>query len=382
MRVLIATDTDQSAQRIREVFSRNGVECFQGHSVTPELAADRAGRLVPEMLVLVLPRNPTAGLEALRETRQTVPNAHVLVVGPATDPKLILRALHEGADEYLDEAALDTELAAALIRLKARESSPPESEAAGLVVAVLGPSGGSGSSTVAANLSAGLARGSGSCGLVDLRLAAGDLASMLDLKPSHTIVDLCDRLSRVDQSMFEQFLARHRSGIHLLAAPREFAQIQKVTAKGIRRALTMARVRFPYVVVEVENAFDNEQLEALWQADVILLVLRLDYPAVRNARRVLDNLIDVGIGVEQVRLVVNGYRQRRQLRVTQAEDALDMKIMHYIPNDPARVNRAINNGIPVVLQRPSARVSRSIMDLAASINGRTGQLPLGRRLGS
>ena len=37
--------------------------------------------------------------------RGMVPNTHVLVVGPATDPKLIMRALHEGADEFLDETA-------------------------------------------------------------------------------------------------------------------------------------------------------------------------------------------------------------------------------------------------------------------------------------
>ena len=370
MRVLIATDNDRSAQRVWDVLSHDGVECAEGHTVSLELVADRASRLLPELLVLILPPDPAAGLEALRETCRTVQNAHVLVVGPATDAKLVLTTLHGGADEYLDEAMLESEVAAALVRLRAKQTSTPELDEAGTVIGVLGASGGSGSSTVAVNLSAALADRAGTCGLIDLRLSAGDLAPMLDLQPPHTIVDLCDRLSRVDQSMFEQFLTRHPSGVHLLAAPREFMHIEKITDKGVRRALAMARVRFPYVVVEVDNAFGPEQVEALWQADVIVMVLRLDYTSVRNTRRAMDNLVELGIGLDQVRLVANGYRQRRQLRINQAEEALGQKIMHYIPNDPGRVNRAINKGMPVVLHRPSAKVSRSIMDLATSVNGR------------
>ena len=102
---------------------------------------------------------------------------------------------------------------------------------------------------------------------------------------------------------------------------------------------------------------------------MILLVLRLDYTSLRNMRRTMDNLVELGIGLEKVQVVVNGCRQAGQLRVKQAEEALGMKFFHHIPNDPARANRAINKGIPVVLHNRSARISRSIRDLAVSVNG-------------
>ncbi len=370
MRILIASDSEPEARQVRELLGHHGLDCPTGHVVPLELAADRASRLVPQLVVLVLPPEPAVGLEVLRETRNTLPNVHLLVVGPATDARMILRTLHEGADEFLDESALDTELASALARFKSRESLPAERQQAGKVVAVLGPSGGSGSSTLAANLSVALAQQYGECGLIDLRLAAGDLASMLDLNPAHSMADLCAHLARLDQSMFEQFFARHRSGVCLLAAPIGFADVQRVTSRGVRRTLAMSRVRFPFVVLDLDNAFDVEQVEALWQADTVLLVLRLDYISVRNARRVLDNLVRLGIGLEAVRLVVNGYRQRKQLSVAQAEEALGMKIAHYVPHDPATVNQAINKGVPVLLYYPSAKVSKSIRALTAAFNGR------------
>ena len=46
-----------------------------------------------------------------------------------------------------------------------------------------------------------------------------------------------------------------------------------------------------------------------------------------------------------------------------------MKILYYVPNDPASINEAINKGVPVVLHRPSAKISRSLRELAVSVNG-------------
>ena len=80
--------------------------------------------------------------------------------------------------------------------------------------------------------------------------------------------------------------------------------------------------------------------------------MRLDYTSIRNNARAMRNCAEMGLGVERVRLVVNGYGQRRQLTAGQVEEALGMKILHYIPNDPASVNQAINKRIPV--RPPSA----------------------------
>ena len=369
MRVLIVSENNTEGARLRELLAHEGVDCPSGHAVPLELSADRASRVLPHLVIVRLPIDAPKGLEAIRETRHTIPGVCMLVVGPANDPKLILNALHDGGDEFLDEANLGPDLGAALQRFRSRETSVPERKETGRVIAVLGPSGGSGASTVAANVSASLAACHGECGLFDLRLSAGDLAAMLDLKPTHSIADLCDHLPRLDQSMFEQFFLRHRSGVRLLPAPGDYGDIERVTSKGVRRALAMARVRFPYVVVDLEHSFATEQVEALWQSDVILLVLRLDYTAVRNTRRVIDNLMELGLNRERLRLVVNGYGERKQLGVAQAAAALGMEITHLIPNDPASVNLAINKGVPVVLYYPRSKVARKLQELAMSVNG-------------
>jgi MinD-like ATPase involved in chromosome partitioning or flagellar assembly len=86
------------------------------------------------------------------------------------------------------------------------------------------------------------------------------------------------------------------------------------------------------------------------------------------------------VSLDRVRLIVNGYRQAKQLRLNEVESALGMKVLECVPNDPARVNQAVNKGIPVVLRSPRARFSKSIMDLAAAVNGHHGEPWAGREI--
>ena len=78
---------------------------------------------------------------------------------------------------------------------------------------------------------------------------------------------------------------------------------------------------------------------------------------------------ELGILRDRMRLVVNRYGQAKELPVSKAEEALGMKISHFVPDDPKTVNRANNNGIPLILESPSAPISKSVVKLAASVNG-------------
>jgi pilus assembly protein CpaE len=202
-----------------------------------------------------------------------------------------------------------------------------------------------------------------------MKLQSGDLAALLDLKPTHTLADLCQNISRMDRVLFDRSLVRHGSGVHLLAAPLSLADIGYVNADGVRQTLALARAAFPYVIVDLDNSFREVQTAVLRQADVILLVLRLDFAALKNAKRTIDYMRELGIDGGRVRLVVNRHGQPKEVPAAKAEEALGVKIAHYVPDDARSVNRSNNNGVPVVLESPSARVSRSIAKLAISVNG-------------
>lgn len=366
MKVFIASDSDPVAQRVRATVLGAGGDSPPGNIVSLDEATTVIPARRPELTIIVLAPDSARGLATLAQLEHAGVGA-ILVVGPTTDSRLVLQAMRHGAADFVDLDELEVDLTAALRRVTIGQGKQAEPAR---TIAVLAPSGGSGSSTVAANIASVLASKHKSAFLLDLKLHNGDLSALLDLKPTHNLAELCRAEGGFDRSMFERSLSSHANGVRLLAPPQQFADVGLVSVDGVRQVLNLGRTLFPYVVVDLDNSFTPEQVQVLQQADVILLVMRLDFTCLRNARRTLDHLAQLGISPERVRVVVNRFGQAKEVSAKQAEDALGVRITHYIPEDSKTVNRANNNGTPVVEESPSARVSKSLIELAASVNGR------------
>jgi pilus assembly protein CpaE len=367
MRAAIVSDDDRITGTVRDVLLRGGHDCPAASVYPVAVAVDRLSQARPELVLVCLSPNPERALAVLSQLRHLVA-VPVLAIGPAHDPQLILRTLRTGATDFIEEGDLAPELAAALGRL--RNDQGVSGELARTIV-LLAPSGGCGSSTLAVNIATVLAKEHHKALLVDLKLHTGDLAALLDLKPTHTLADLCRNAEIMDRSMFERSLVAHASGVQLLAPPRNLADVRQVTTDTIGRVLNLGRSLFPYVVVDLDHSFHEEQEQVLKQANLILLVVRLDFTCLRNTQRTIDYLTgQLGISRDRIQLVANRYGQACEVPAAKAEEALGIKIMYFIPDDPKTVNWANNNGVPMVLESPSAKVSKSVAALAHSVNGR------------
>jgi pilus assembly protein CpaE len=313
-----------------------------------------------DLAMLVLCTDVDSGLEVLRRMRRAV-DGHVLAVGHANDSKMILRALQDGADYFLNQDELASEFETGMARLRLKRGNQPSP---GRLVAVLSASGGTGASTLAANIATVLAKDEQKSALIDLKPGRGDLASLLDLKPQFTIADLCSNAQRLDRTMLERMLVRHASGVHLLGSPQKFQDIRQVTPAGVIEGLRLAKMSFPFVVVDLEDCFHEEQIVALRQADSILLVTRLDFTSLRSCRRILEHLQELDVPPANVRVIVNRHGQPNELPVDEAEDALGQKLTQFIPEDAKTVNGANNIGIPVVSHAPKTRVAQAMVGVA------------------
>src|SRR6266446_6992063 len=115
MQAFLVSDHEVIGNRVRQILLKEGVDCPVAQVVTLAQAAQRLVRAQPELVVVMLNPDPERALAALDALTIQAPT-RVLVVGPASDPKLVLRALRGGGDDYVDEAELETELPAALAR--------------------------------------------------------------------------------------------------------------------------------------------------------------------------------------------------------------------------------------------------------------------------
>ncbi|HEV7999396.1 MAG TPA: P-loop NTPase [Planctomycetaceae bacterium] len=376
MVILVVSDCQTKATRLRHLLAQNGCDCPLANVLPIEAAANAVSCFYPkpDLILFVLSDDVGRCHDALEHLRE-LSGVDVVVVGPR-DPNSILGALHAGAASYLDETSdLERDLAATLGRLSTAE---PGKSPAGQLISVVSASGGCGRTLVAANLAVALAKKHGRCGLFDLDLQGGDLATSLNLKPRHSIVDLCRNIDKLDQKMFEQSLVDHECGVSVLAGPDNWEDARHVTLDGLQKTLRFGRSLFTNIVADLDAFWQKDFAYPLQQSTAVVLLVRLDFAAVRKARRALSCFERNGVDRDNVLLVAARSGRHKEIGAAQIESALGMKIRHYVPEDPGAANSSTNCGSPVVLELPSSALSKSIVALAATIASDMGRGAAGK----
>src|SRR5262249_28896677 len=136
--------------------------------------------------------------------------------------------------------------------------------------------------------------------------------------------------------------------------------------------LILLRTVFTTSVIDLGHSLSEEHLEAMRLSDVIALVVRLDVPALRQARQFLRQCTEKGVPRDRVRAIANRYGQRGQIAWKKAEEALGVPFTNYIPDDSGKLNQALNHGQPVVRYSRFAGITRRFAKLADQLNGRAG----------
>lgn len=342
--------------RIKSVLKEFAWECVEmGGIQAADLKKNAASN--SDVIIVVQPPDEIPDRELIGLRSQTT--AKLVVLGVA-DSKRILDLLRNcGVDEFLDQADLEKEVES-FIRRSKRQTH-------GKVIAVLSPSAGGGSTTVAANFATAVAKGGAQCVLIDLNLSTGDLAALLDVKPQRSISDLARNLTRMDEEMFAQMLTFDRNGVGLLSAPLDLEEIPTINRSAVYSAISASREKFAFVVVDVNSSLNSEQIAALELADAIIIVFQLDFCSLKNVGRVLEYLWKHGVGKSSVTLVANRHGQSCELTKSQVESALDMKIEAFLPDDRKRVIGSANTGVPFVIGSPRAAISQQIEKLVQGL---------------
>jgi DNA-binding response OmpR family regulator len=110
MHTLVLSDNvlHPTCLKLRELLRDGGDR--QGPALVAFAQADEAlSRATSDLLVVVLSPDAQTGLAVLRKARARAV-APILAVGQVSEPRLILRALHGGADHFIDEAELGPQL--------------------------------------------------------------------------------------------------------------------------------------------------------------------------------------------------------------------------------------------------------------------------------
>ncbi|MBI1765741.1 MAG: AAA family ATPase [Acidobacteria bacterium] len=339
-------------------------------TLTPTQIFEELQRLCPQAVLLFLDAELQQSFRLVGRLHQELPDAAVLCASENASAEVIVKTLRAGALECLSQPLNLEEVMAAFAKLEQQFQRPPEARP-GKVIAVYSSKGGCGTTFVAANLAASLARvaQARTC-LVDLNLQAGDQPLYLGLEPVATLSDVVQNFDRLDEQLLAKYLTPRTDRLSLLAAPTESGREEEVKVAHVMRVLNLLRSRMEYVVLDLPRGLDETTIGALDSADERVLLLTFDIPTIRSAKRALDLFKRLGYDRERIKLVVNRYEKAPEFDLKQVEKVLETRIYATLANDYPAAIASINMGEPLVLSKTQPLLTQDFYQLAGRLSGK------------
>ncbi len=305
----------------------------------------------------------------------------VLVIAQAGDVEARIAFLEAGADDVMASAfaprELEARVEALLIRAGRARSDGGGHDVAAQMITFFSPKGGVGTTTLAVNSAVMLAGAAGRPGaiparvlIIDLDLQFGQVATHLNLSPRFDIGGLTsDEPALADPELASSYLTAHSSRVSVLAAPSNPEADFHVTVDQIERVLTIFRPRFDVIVVDCGSRLDTRTLWMLEQADTHVFVIFPEIAALRATSLLLGFLAETATLRARTHFVVNHLFHKELLKTRDIENLLGSRPAAEIPYTEVEMIRAVNEGVPVVIGRPTSAVTQALRGLVQAILG-------------
>ncbi len=372
LRILLIEDVEDVAAHLRDLLRASPTARLIGTISDGSVAVDEVRELRPDIVILdTLLRGRTKGIDLAQKFRAA--GLHVGVIGMTVPDRPIADPASLGIDVVvtlpLTTFDMGRAMGGAMDGLRARD--PGRSNR---VVAVFGPKGGVGRTTLAFNLAASLAAQGLRTALLDGSLQYADVRRLLRIgSAAPSVCDLPTDMVR--GSDLSETVIRDPSGIDVLLAPPRPEMAELVTSRDLESIVELLRRSYQAIVIDTPTSLAETTLVMLDAADIILTVVTPETGAIDAARTALDAFGAMGYTDAKVKVVINRVGTSGGLSRTQISHALGRNADAELPSDWQLVSATNAEGVPFVRERPDADVSVAVAALAASVAAVVGATP-------
>ena len=397
IRVLIVDDISEARENLKKLLSFEPDIEVVGTASNGREGVDLAKELQPNIILMDINMPDMDGITATELISEAVPNAAVVMMSVQSEGDYMQRAMLAGARYFLTKPTPAEELYGVVRGVHSKNKArgvieaPPsdrgsrrrrpdddfedldDGQRRAQVVVVYSPQGGSGKTTIATNLAAGLMSEGTKVLLIDADLQFGDVGIFLNLKAPTTIVDLAkDAEEDLDMDLVENVLVAHETGLKVMLAPLRPEDAETVDVAHIPPLIEKLRPLFHFIVVDTASPLNDLALALFDIADRILLVVNPTLPSVKNVRAILNVMDALQYPEGKAQLVMNRVSAELEKAkvlptVQQLEGSLKRKALGAIPVDERRVLAALNRGTPVIARDRNLSPAKEIVALAEAL---------------
>ncbi len=320
----------------------------------------------------------------------------VILIAEEVSPIVLHQMLRLGADDFVPYPLPEGALHEAIMRMATPAPVPEAPEPAaehahapapsfkakgdrdGVVLPVQGLVGGAGATTFAVNLAWELANVAKKDGprvcLLDFDFQTGSVATYLDMPRREAILDILSDVNAVDSDAFIQSLQTFNDRLHVFTAPSEMLPLDMLSPEDVDKLVTMARVNFDFVVIDMPKTVVPWTESVLHQAHIYFALLELDMRSAQNALRLIRALKAEELPFEKLRFVLNRGPKFTDLtgksRAKRMAESLDIDIELQLPDGTRQVTQANDHGLPLAetaaknpLRKEMQKLAKSLYDL-------------------
>ncbi len=379
IRVVVVEDIPSTRENLKKLLSFEEDIEVVGTAGDGREGIEVSRQLQPHVVLMDVNMPGMDGITATEALAVELPQCPVVIMSVQGERDYLRRAMQSGAREFLIKPFTGDELVASLRRVYELEAkkgaySPraapvvAETKPGGQVCVVLSGKGGCGKSFIAINLAAALRiETSAKVCLVDLDLQFGDVGVMMNLDHSKTITELVDGSGSLDWEFIDDVLADGPMGLRVLLGPFSPEYGDLVRAEHVRAIVDILRREFDYVVVDTGSQLSEATLEAVDNAEHVIVVGALTIPAIKDTRLMLKMLESLRVDRERIAVVVNGHDAHAVYDGPSIERNLKFPVRVQFPSEPRLVAGSIHRGSPLVVTHPDSDIAELLKGLARTL---------------
>jgi pilus assembly protein CpaE len=378
IRVLVVDDIPETREQIKKLLMFEPDIDVVGTAGTGLEGVELAKETQPNIILMDINMPDMDGIQATEQIATAVPMAAVVMMSVQSEADYLRRAMLAGASDFLTKPVSGDDLYSTLRKVHERKQAmistlpaPPvpgeqprpskkgmrvAEERLGHIVVVYSPKGGSGCTTIATNVAAGLMREGTKVLIVDAKPQFGDVGVFLNLKSPTTISDLVESVEDLDMELVDNVLVTHDSGLRVLLAPEPdpMSITTPMDGSAVKEVVQKIAGAYDFVIVDTSSAIDEINAQLFDIASRIVLICPPTLAGVRNVRALLKLFDESEYPADKTLLVLNRVSKDRGRgnRVTIAteliEKNLKMAAIAEIPEEERVVLHAVNRGVPVI----------------------------------
>ncbi len=365
LRVQLVGEGEEHRAEVRDALAALGDPALDIWEIEPDPAA--AVDTSADVTMVVFNGNTDLSLSYLNNQAGSEPRPILFALLHDRSPDLMKRVLRAGADELLFLPLDAGDATRALLKISETRRRE-EVHGTGTIISLVSLIGGTGVTSLAANLGLALRYAFDKrVAVVDLDLQTGGLSVFLNLEPERTIMALAEGNRKLDSIALESALSKHASGIYLLAAPKRIEDSELVTDVTVGAILDLMRQLFDFVIVDCGTHVDANTVAAWERSNHLFYVLDQSIGAARCAWRFVDLCGRLGLRGIEPNFILSRFMAGHPISEDQLSHTLAKSIHSRIPRDEKILERVQLSAQDLWQVAPNSPLAKSVEELARRI---------------